>query len=385
MQNQDCLTQLVQDAQRFIMYHKGVIESYPLQTYISALLFSPTGSLVRQQFQHEEPKGITVSPAMSDSWSACLQTLEGHSMEVTSVAFSHDSARLASASGDRTVKIWDARSGACLQTLEGHSSGVWSVAFSHDSTRLASASWDNTVKIWDASSRACLQTLKGHSNEVTSVVFSHDSARLASASGDRTVKIWNAHSGACLQTLEGHSSWVRSVAFSHDSARLASASDDKTVKIWDAHSGACLQTLEGHSNWVRSVAFSHDSARLASASWDNTVKIWDARSGACLQTLQVSKHLENVSFDSTGSFLHTAIGTIALQSAEGSSMTDVTESEQPLNVAISLSPDSIWIKHNSENLLWVPSEYRPSRSSVSETTIGASNGSGRVWFCRINV
>jgi WD40 repeat protein len=183
------------------MYHRGAIESYPLQVYASALLFSPTKSLIRRLFQHEEPKGITIKPSMSDEWSACLQTLEGHSGEVNSVAFSHDSARLASASGDHTAKIWDASSGACLQTLEGHSGYVSSVAFSPDSTRLASASDDRTVKIWDASSGACLQTLEGHSDWVRSVAFSPDSTRLASASGDHTVKIWDASSGACLQTL----------------------------------------------------------------------------------------------------------------------------------------------------------------------------------------
>ncbi|KAF2625004.1 WD40 repeat-like protein, partial [Macroventuria anomochaeta] len=75
------------------------------------------------------------------------------------VAFSHDSSKLALASGDNTVKVWYASSGACLQTLEGHSSSISSVAFSHDSTRLASASYDETVKVWDASSGACLQTL----------------------------------------------------------------------------------------------------------------------------------------------------------------------------------------------------------------------------------
>jgi WD40 repeat protein len=150
------------------MYHKGAIEGYPLQTYASALLFSPTGSLIRQLFQHEEPKAIRIRPTLSKGWSACLQTLEGHSSEVSSVAFSHDSTRLASASYDNTVKVWDVSSGACLQTLEGHSSEVSSVAFSHDSTRLASASYDNTVKVWDASSGACLRTLEGHSDSVSS-------------------------------------------------------------------------------------------------------------------------------------------------------------------------------------------------------------------------
>jgi WD40 repeat protein len=187
------------------MYHKEAVENYPLQVYASALLFSPADSLIRRLFQDEEPREVAIKPDISNGWSACLQTLEGHSDSVRSVAFSHDSARLASASWDRTVKIWDAHSGACLQTLEGHSSAVSSVAFSHDSARLASASLDSTVKIRDAHSGACLQTLEGHSGAVSSVAFSHDSARLASASDDRTVKIWDAHSGACLQTLEGYS------------------------------------------------------------------------------------------------------------------------------------------------------------------------------------
>jgi WD40 repeat protein len=145
------------------MYRKQAIEGYPLQTYASALLFSPRGGLIRRLFQHEEPEEITIRPATGDSWSACLQTLEGHSNWVSSVAFSHDSTWLASASYDSTVKIWDARSAACLQTLEGHSREVSSVTFSHNSTRLASVSHSSAVKIWDTSSGVCLQTLEGHS------------------------------------------------------------------------------------------------------------------------------------------------------------------------------------------------------------------------------
>src|SRR5947207_2753392 len=99
------------------MYHKRAIETSPLQAYASALIFSPTGSLMRRHFKKEEPKWITIKPATGDKWSACLQTLEGHRSGVNSVAFSHDSAWLASASDDSTVRIWDASSGECLQTL----------------------------------------------------------------------------------------------------------------------------------------------------------------------------------------------------------------------------------------------------------------------------
>src|ERR1051326_276569 len=116
------------------MAHKWAVENSPLQAYASALLFSPTGSLIRGLFKKGEPDWITIKPDMGDKRSACTATLEGHSSSVNSVAFSHDSTRLASASGDGIVKIWDASSGACTATLKGHSGWVMSVAFSHDST-----------------------------------------------------------------------------------------------------------------------------------------------------------------------------------------------------------------------------------------------------------
>ena len=88
-----------------------------------------------------------------------------------------------------------------MQTLEGHSGAVYSNAFSHDSKLLASASRDKTIKVWDAATGVLLQTLKGHSDKVNSIAFSHDSKLLASASSDKTVKVWDAATGALRQTL----------------------------------------------------------------------------------------------------------------------------------------------------------------------------------------
>ncbi|KAK7219770.1 hypothetical protein V2G26_007773 [Clonostachys chloroleuca] len=241
------LTELLQDAYRFVLSHKPAIEIAPLQVYTSALVFSPARSLVRELFKNEEPDWITVKPSMGSDWNTCLQTLEGHSDPVYSVAFSADSQRLASGSDDKTVKIWDAATGACLQTLEGHSNSVSSVVFSADGKRLASGSYDNTIKIWDTATGACLKTLERYSYSVISIVFSVDGQRLASGSHEETIDILDIATGACLQTLKGHSDSVYSVAFSADGQWLASGSYDETIKIWDAATGAYLQTLKGHS------------------------------------------------------------------------------------------------------------------------------------------
>eukprot|EP00873_Tetraselmis_striata_P032841 jgi/Tetstr1/453105/TSEL_040129.t1 len=280
---------------------------------VTSVAFSPDGTLLASA---SADKTVRVWNALTGE-EALPQPLRGHTGPVTSVAFSPDGTRLASASKDETVRVWNALTGeeALPQPLRGHTRHVTSVAFSPDGTRLASASWDKTVRVWNAltGEEALPQPLRGHTEGVTSVAFSPDGTRLASASEDETVRMWNALTGeeALPQPLRGHTDRVTSVAFSPDGTRLASASKDVTVRVWNALTGeeALPQPLRGHTHWVTSVAFSPDGTRLASASLDGTVRVWNALTGeeALPQPLQGhTKEVTSVAFSPDGTRLASA-------------------------------------------------------------------------------
>ncbi|MDZ8094589.1 MAG: caspase family protein [Nostoc sp. DedQUE05] len=200
--------------------------------------------------------------------------LEGHSDAVIGVAFSPDGKTIASASNDKTVKVWDAATAKEITTFKGHSDAVIGVAFSPDGKTIASASYDKIVKVWDAATAKEITTFKGHSDAVIGVAFSPDGKTIASASDDKTVKVWDAVTAKEITTFKGHSSGVIGVAFSPDGKTIASASNDKTVKVWDAATAKEITTFKGHSDAVIGVAFSPDGKTIASASYDKTVKLW---------------------------------------------------------------------------------------------------------------
>ena len=212
------------------------------------------------------------------------QTLTGHTDAVRTIAISSDGKTLVSGSGDKTIKIWNLQTGELLQTITGHAGPVWTVTLSPDSQTLASGSYDGTIKTWDLASGKLLQTIPEDYDSVWSLAISPDGQTLASGSYGSTIKLRDLRTGTLLQTLSGHTDAVRSIAISPDGKTLASGSWDKTVKVWDLQTGELLQTLSGHSDRVLAVAISPDGKMIASGSVDGTVKLWDLQTGELLKT-----------------------------------------------------------------------------------------------------
>jgi WD40 repeat protein len=171
------------------------------------------------------------------------------------VAFSSDGKTLAVASSIG-IYLYDASSLAEAQFIPTDAA-VYDLAVSPDGRRLASATADGIVRLWDPQRGALIQMLEGHTDYVNGVAFSPDGQLLASGSSDKAINLWDAQSGQLSQTLEGHTLAVTSVAFSPDGRSIASASYDKTLRLWDVRTGRLLRAIEAHADPVLSLSITH--------------------------------------------------------------------------------------------------------------------------------
>ncbi len=163
----------------------------------------------------------------------------GLARDKKSLAYSPDGRFLAATGEDETqIDIRDARTRQRRARLTGHAGSVYSVSFSGDGRLLASASTDRTVRVWDVSAAKCIAVLTGHSDKVYAAVFHPEGKRLATGGRDGSIWLWDLASGQEVARLKRHTNYVFSLAFSPDGTTLASGSGDGTVRIWDTKSPA---------------------------------------------------------------------------------------------------------------------------------------------------
>ncbi|AFZ21458.1 WD40 repeat domain-containing protein [Allocoleopsis franciscana] len=238
-----------------------------------------------------EPEILAIEPQPPQTWK-CTNVLQGHEASVNTITISPDGQTLASGSQDRTVSLWNLKTGKRIFTFFGQAGEVSTVAISPDGKTLVAGGFDNKISSWRIETKELicsffyLNSPYSHSGFVSSVAFSRERRILASASGDQTIRLWGGYTGEFKRTLNGHSDTIWSIAISPDHQTLVSGSADKTIRIWSLNRLAQPRILSGHSSWVTSVAISADGNTLASGSTDGTIKFWNLHSGELLRTIE---------------------------------------------------------------------------------------------------
>ncbi|KAJ7196062.1 WD40-repeat-containing domain protein [Mycena pura] len=269
------------------------------------LVFLPKCSLLRA-YEHELPTIHMTSPR-TEGWDASLLVLEGHRSSVNMVSFSQKGGRVASASDDGGVCVWDTSNGAQVS--------LKSVDYSPDSSFIVSGGADTSIRIWDAITGSKISTLTGHESCVNLAIFSGDGCKIVSGSDDTTVRTWDVLEKKQLASLNGHSGPVTCLVFLANGSQILSGSMDSTLRLWDTETKSTLKvlpctspalclsstilsgskngvitirdvgTLEeiGHliagTEAVKSLSFSPQVNKVVSGSSDGTICLWDAASG----------------------------------------------------------------------------------------------------------
>eukprot|EP01087_Luapelamoeba_hula_P022214 TRINITY_DN7906_c0_g1_i1.p1 TRINITY_DN7906_c0_g1~~TRINITY_DN7906_c0_g1_i1.p1 ORF type:complete len:601 (+),score=60.46 TRINITY_DN7906_c0_g1_i1:221-1804(+) len=219
--------------------------------------------------------------------------LKGHSSRVWDVSSSFTGRLLASASGDATVKVWDLSriTGTTVpvpQTLKGHKGDVYTVKFHPNENHVVTGGYDKTVRLFDVRTGVQSRSFVGHSASVSCAIFNPHGNLVISGSKDNTIKYWDIASGLCIKTYSTHLGEVTSIASSQNGSLLLSASKDNSNRLWDVRTARPIRRFKGHQNTSKNfmrVAFGPNEALVLGGSEDGLIYVWDIETANILHKL----------------------------------------------------------------------------------------------------
>lgn len=239
-----------------------------------------------------------LTPSLTPSGESLIRTLslQTDNSFVHAIAITPDGTKMVSGLGDKSLIVWDMKTGTPLKTLTGHNGSVDAVAVTKDGKQIVSASTDSTIKIWNIETGENIDTFTGHQSSIRAIAITPDGKNIVSASHDTTLKVWDLQTGECLCTCIGHQKSVSVLAIHPDGDKVISGSDDKRLILWDLKTGQLLReikTFEGYFYAISitnyGISFTENEKKILVATRvaerDNPFEVCDIATGKVLKNL----------------------------------------------------------------------------------------------------
>lgn len=209
----------------------------------------------------------------------------GHTNSVTAVCCCKGKSQFfASGSEDTTLKLWEVPETKPLvavklfitpyKTVKAHDKLINAIDISKNDKFIASASQDRTAKIWDRTELSLIGTLRGHKRGVWCIKFSPVDLAVVTCSSDDTIRIWSLVDFSCLKVFEGHETSVLQVMFLSQGTQLISSAADGNICLWDIKDNMCIKTLAEHKDRIWTLTHSSSEEYLVSGGADSTIIVW---------------------------------------------------------------------------------------------------------------